>query len=114
MRATNLSFLASTVLHAKRLVAAAAFLTDRGEIRLERVQILDLALSLADDLGEARDLGIEPGLVLPHLRRGAVVALGLHALCACRKQVRQLLGGLLELRQRAVHSGLVVGLLALD
>src|SRR3954463_13064325 len=96
IRATNL-FLPSAVLHTKRLVAAAAFLADRREIRLERVQILDLALGLADDLGEARDLGIEAGLVLPHFRRGAVVALGLHALGARRKQVRQLLGGILEL-----------------
>src|SRR3954453_3980668 len=55
-------FLPSAVLHAKRLVAAAAFLADRGEIRLERVEILDLALGLANDLGEARDLGIESGL----------------------------------------------------
>src|SRR4051812_797326 len=90
--ATNL-FLPLAVLHAKRLVAAAAFLADRGEIRLERVQILDLALGLANDLGEARDLGIESGFVLPHFRRGAVVALGLHALCARRKQLRQLLCG---------------------
>src|SRR3954454_16829113 len=113
IRATNL-FLPSAVLHAKRLVAAAAFLADRGEIRLERVEILDLALGLANDLGEARDLGIEAGLVFPHLRRSAVVALGLHALGARRKQVRQLLGGILALRQRALHRGLVVRLLALD
>ena len=39
IRATNL-FLASTVLHAKRFVAAAAFLTDRGKVCLERVEIV--------------------------------------------------------------------------
>src|SRR6187402_3437040 len=81
----------SAVLHPERLVAAAAFLADRGETRLERVEILDLALGLGDDLGEACDLCVEAGLVLPDFWRGRVVALGLHALGAGRKQVRQLL-----------------------
>ena len=53
--------LKSAVLETERFVAAAAFLADGGERRLQRVEILDLGLRLRHDLGEARDLGLEAG-----------------------------------------------------
>src|SRR5688572_18855652 len=65
------------LLEAVGLVAGATFLADAGEIRLQRVEVLDLGLGLSHHLGEARDLGVKAGLVFPDLWRWGVVALPL-------------------------------------
>src|SRR5882757_7127932 len=104
----------SALLDAIGLVAAAALLADHRQLCLQRIEILDLALGLNDGLGKACDMFVEAGLVFPDLWRGGVVAFRLEALGAFREQGRQLLGGVLELRQRGIDGRLVIGLLTLD
>src|SRR5882724_4491425 len=105
---------ASGLLDAEGLVAAAALFTDEGKLGLQRVAILDLALGIADRLGEACNVLLEARLVLPDLGRRAVIAFERLALDALGEQRRQLLGGIIELHERCVHCCLIVGLFALD
>src|SRR5262245_60011546 len=64
---------ASGLLDAIGLVAAAALLADQAKLSLQRIGILDLALGVADRLGEACNVLVEARLVVPDLVRGLVV-----------------------------------------
>src|SRR5665213_4567100 len=110
----NASVPPSAVLDPVGFVAAAALLADHGQRRLQRVEILDLALGVRDDLGEACDVLVEAGLVVPDFRRGVVIALRLHALGAGGKKGWELFDGVFELGHRGVDRSLIVGLFALD
>src|ERR1700688_1515430 len=95
-------------------MAAAALLADHGKLRLQRIEIGDLALGVADRLGEACDVLIEARLVVPDLVRGTVVAVKLRALEACGKQRRKLFSGIVELGERGIDGRLIVRLFALN
>src|SRR6266702_2686294 len=104
----------SGLLDAVGLVAAAALLADEAKFRLQRIGILDLALGIADRLGEACDVRVKAGLIVPDLVRRAVVAFERLALETCRKELRELLGGIIELCERRIDRRLIIGLFGLD
>src|SRR5260370_42067885 len=87
--------LASAVLDPVGLVAALAFVVDGGERCLEGIEILDLALCLADRLGKARRVGFEALSVGPDFCRSVVVAFRLQAFDAVRNQRRKTLADVL-------------------
>src|SRR3982751_379948 len=66
---------ASGLLDAVGFVAAAALLADQAKLGLQGIDILDLALGVADRLGEGRDMLVKAGLVVPDFWRGLVVTL---------------------------------------
>src|ERR1700686_3279225 len=95
----TLSGPASAILDPVGLVAALAFVVDGRERCLEGIEILDLALCLANRFGKARRAGFEALSVGPDFCRSVVVAFRLQAFDAGRKQCRKTFADVLKLGQ---------------
>ena len=103
----------SLELEAISLVAIVASVVDIGIRNLQAGLILDLALGVRDRLDDGGYLRIEIGLVLPDLLRRSVGRVHHLLLGVCRKHRGNLRHALLELLDRVIDCGLLVGNIAL-
>ena len=97
-------------------MAIAALLADDGQCRLQRAEVLDLALGVRSRLGKACDMlpRSRPCLPRSSLRCCSRVAGFEPFTLSAETALEVLLGGVVELGERRIDGGLIVGLFALD